>query len=611
MRSVAGWMLFAFLVPTYCHGQSKITHGPLLGRLDHGTVSVWARTQAPGKFHVAYGLEEGKLNQKSAIVETTLADDCTGWVALNNLKADVKYYYKVIAAGSEDGPGGAFITLPDPKQVRDPKLNPNGLFNFRFEFACGNNQNPMHGNGYGLPAFKTMNERLTHKVNFAILNGDWLYEEEREFSPAQWRKQTGAAMEDTPHVVKVAPTVTGVWENYKTYLSRGKPLARWHANTPYFFTFDDHEILNDIWGAGTPGLRDRRAVFRDIGVHAWYDYLGWANPVDFSQEAYFGRAKMEKGSDVLYDERADFTKIDWKQADNLHVHWGEPTAGVNDNDLDVVGGIANAGTYRIDKVMDKHRLKIFPAADEDDTVSYSIGRRSYFKNSFANCDFFYLDTRSHREMHDTKEPDKPGLSMLGMPQREWLFDGIKNSKADFIFIVSSVNVMIPHVGGGKIRADNKEEAWTAFLDARKKLIDLCDKSGKKVLFLTGDLHNSFVIKISDNVWEFGSGPHNSNNHWYTDEGDRPASGKFKFGPTDHVADIRWSTWYKNDIERIQLQHPIYCVVQVNNVFNNPPKVRRPPALARLRTPPGDHPVFQWQDGGLALFRIIGCREMIQ
>ena len=584
MRNVAGWLLLLVSLPALCYGQNKITHGPLLGRLDHGTVSVWARTSRPGKFHVVYGMHEAKLNQKSAVVETTLADDCTGWVALTGLAGDAKYHYKVIAAGAKDGPGGAFVTLPDPKQVRHKELNPNGLFNFRFEFACGNNQNPMHGNGYALPAFKTMNERLTHKVNFAILNGDWLYEEEREFSPRQWRAQTGATLEETPHVVKVAPTITGVWQNYKTYLSRGKPLARWHANTPYFFTFDDHEILNDIWGAGSPGLRDRRAVFRDIGVHAWYDYLGWANPVDFTQEAYFGRAKMEKGSDILYDERADFTKIDWKQADNLHVHWGEPTAGVNDNDLDVVGGIANAGTYRIDKVIDKHRLKIFPAADEDDTVSYSIGRRSYFKQTFANCEFFYLDTRSHREMHDTKQPGKPGLTMLGLPQREWLFDGIKNSKADFIFIVSSVNVMIPHVGGGKIRADNKEEAWTGFLDARKKLIDVCDKSGKKVLFLTGDLHNSFVIKITDNVWEFGSGPHNSNNHWYTDEGDRPASGKFKFGPTDRVADIRWSTWYKNDIERQQLQHPIYCVVQVNNVFNNPLKFDGPPRWIAFERP---------------------------
>jgi len=584
MRQLALVILTILSLAVVCHGQTKITHGPMLGRLDHGTVSVWARTKGPGEFQVVYGRDANKLNQKSPAVETELADDCTGWVTLNGLEPDAKYFYKVVPAGADDGPGGAFLTLPDPKKLRDPKLNPRGLFNFRFEFACGNNQNPEHGSGHSLPAFQTMNEKLMHDVNFAILNGDWLYEEKRDYPPSKWIKQVGAARDDVPHVVKVAPTITGVWENYKLYLSRGKPLARWHANTPYFFTLDDHEILNDIWGAGQAGLRDRRAVFRDIGVHAWYDYLAWANPTHFEQEAYFGRGKMNKGSDVLYDERADFTNIDWKQAANLHVHWGEPTAGVNDNALDDVGGIANAGTYRIEKVIDRHRLKIFPAADEDDVVSYSFGRRNYFKNSFANCDFFYLDTRSHREMHDVTNPDKPGLTMLGMPQRKWLFEGIKGSEADFIFIVSSVNVMIPHVGGGKIRSNNKEEAWTGFLDAREKLIDVCEQSGKKVMILTGDLHNSFVIKITDNVWEFGSGPHNSNNHWYTDEGDRPATGRFKFGPTERVADIRWSTWYKDDIPRDELQHPIYTVVQVNNVFNNPLKHDGPPRWIAFERP---------------------------
>jgi hypothetical protein len=84
------------------------------------------------------------------------------------------------------------------------------------------------------------------------------------------------------------------------------------------------------------------------------------------------------------------------------------------------------------------------------------------------------------------------------------------------------------------------------------------------------LHNSFVTKITDNVWEFASGPHNSNNHWASDEGGRPANGKFKHGPRE--CDIRWSTFYLTDIPRDQLLHPNYCVVQVNNVFNNPKTV---------------------------------------
>ncbi|MCH8242156.1 MAG: alkaline phosphatase D family protein, partial [Planctomycetes bacterium] len=120
------------------------------------------------------------------------------------------------------------------------------------------------------------------------------------------------------------------------FFNKGDNLRRWHQQIPSFFTYDDHEILNDVWGAGTPGLRDRRAVFRDIGVRAWYDYLGWSNPTEFSQRIRFGTGELKKGSDILTDADADFSNLDLNQASNLHVHWGGPTAGVNDNSLDGV-----------------------------------------------------------------------------------------------------------------------------------------------------------------------------------------------------------------------------------------------------------------------------------
>ncbi len=209
---------------------------------------------------------------------------------------------------------------------------------------------------------------------------------------------------------------------------------------------------------------------------------------------------------------------------------------------------------------------MFPAADADGAVSYSIGKRSYFHMRISNCDFFVCDTRGQRQMHDTSDPFKK-VSMLGKEQRDWLLEGIERSDADFIFVVSSVNFMVPHVGGGAIRGDNKDDAWTVFFDEREALIEAFDKRDQPVFVLTGDLHNSFAIQITDNVYEFASGPHNSVNHWYTDEGDRPPNGKFKYGPRE--VDIIWSTWFNNDIPRHMLLHPGFCVVQVNNVFNNP------------------------------------------
>jgi len=587
---------------------NAITHGPILGRLSSTGVGVWVRTQRTGAFVVRYGLSPGALNQATKPVETSLARDNTGWVHLQNLKPDTKYYYavSVVEDPTESDRGGSFRTMKDAKSLVDPERNPEGLFNFSFEFACGNNQNPGHGSGPSTPVFKTMLREIQDDIDFAILNGDWLYETQRAYKPAQWLAQVDRSASDLPHNILVAPTMVGVWQNYKHFLDQSHSLSQWHREVPTFFTYDDHEILNDIWGAGTPGLRDRRAVYRDVGVQAWYDYLGWSNPTSFTQPIHFGRARCSAGSDVLTDPKADFTKLDLAQMNNLHIHWGGETAGVNDNALDEVGGEPNAGVYEIVKVLDAHRIQVSPATPEAGAVSYSIGRRSYFKMQVSNCDFFVCDTRGQRQMHDTKEPDKPGISMLGAKQRDWLIDGVKNSEAEFIFVVSSVNFMVPHIGGGKVRTSNKDDAWTVFYDEREKLLNLFDEVDRPVLLLTGDLHNSFVIKITDNVWEMASGPHNSNNHWSTDEGDRPANGKFKYGPRE--VDIRWSTWFGNDVPRSQLVDPSYCVVQINNVFNNPPKLGE----TRWVAFPRPQVIFQYYEGRTGKLRyaesILGRRK---
>ncbi len=64
-----------------------------------------------------------------------------------------------------------------------------------------------------------------------------------------------------------------------------------------------------------------------------------------------------------------------------------------------------------------------------------------------------LDTRSHRSLHDVKNPNKKGATILGKQQLNWLKDTIKNSDADFFFMASSVDFMIPmsEVEEGRIR----------------------------------------------------------------------------------------------------------------------------------------------------------------
>ena len=569
----------------------KITHGPLLGQPGKDTMSIWVRTNRPTSVSVRYGMHRHILDQQSAPADTILANDNTAVIKLTNLEPDTLYYYS-----TDTGRGGTFRTFPDAEHYRNNDFNPEGLFNFQFHATSCINQNHRSGAGPDLPSYDILNEQWTNKVLFGINNGDFIYEEDRDFSLDQWQSQVHIVDEDTPEVLTLAPSIVGVWENYKTYLSRGLNLMRWHQNVPNFYTFDDHELLNDIYGTNEVGLVNRRAVFRDPGVKAWHDYVGWANPMAHKAPTHFGRGQMEEGSDILYDSKADFTKLDLKDYSTLHVHWENGIAGVLDMALDVEPpGNPNSAVYGIVKIIDKHRVKVTPLAKATHTGTYSIGRRSYGSFKVSNSEFFLLQTRPHRSLHVLSNPWKPGATILGKQQFQWLKDGIKNSTADFIFMVSSVDFMIPHVGSGGGTDKNtypKDEAWTVFLEEREELIEyISDFASQQFFVITGDLHNSFAIQITDNLWEFAAGPGNSINHMpQADEGGRPINGKFKYGPRE--VDIKWSTYSYADIPRLERLYPTFCIAQINNVFNNP--IQR--GGERWVAYPRPHVVFKYYDG---------------
>jgi phosphodiesterase/alkaline phosphatase D-like protein len=564
--------MFLFVIPmmVWAADPATMTHGPILGKPSATSMAVWARTSRPVRFEVRFGLYRDKLERSVSAGPTSLAHDNTGIAQLRDLEPNTHYHYQVFVDGLPQGEVASFRTWPDAEQTRNSDYNPQGLFNLRFEIGSCANQNPQHGIGHSLPTYQTLNRLVADKVDFAIMNGDWLYEELRDTPKEAWIAANQLRESDVPREVQIMPTIVGVWENYKLYLSRGAPLAQWHRRVPSFFTFDDHELVNDIWGAGTPGRRHRRSVFRDIGTRAFEDYLGWANPHAADHSIAFGLGKMNLGSDLLVDEQADFSQLPLPMMSNLHVHWGTPTAGVNEIALDDDSGHPNSMVYNIQQIVDRHTLRLHAPARETSEISYSIGRLNYGKFRVSNCEFYLLDTRSHREMHDMTRPDQPGLSMLGKVQREWLESSMAQSDASFFFVVSSVPMMIPHSGAGGFEFDakNKEEAWVAFQDEREKLIRYWDSLGKPVCVMTGDLHNSFAIQVTDRVWEFCCGPHNSVNHVpKLDEGNRPITGKYQSGKRE--CQIRWSSYILPDLPRLQRLYPYYCVVQVNNVFNMP------------------------------------------
>jgi alkaline phosphatase D len=604
-----------------------MSHGPIIGNVTSDSIRVWARTRSAGTFRVRYS-ERNDLGgtMVSAPATTRLERDNTGWIQLRDLRPDTKYYYAVEIDGRLvdtriNGRFNSFRTLPSAETHRHARYNPRGLFNFSFEIgSCNwqyiNTARPDHEQVYGTPldvVYRTMLERLKDRIHFHIVNGDWIYEEAapppghdgsglpgifrgltgREVTEEQWARAHGVG-NNPPPLVQVAEGIAGVWQNYKTYLDRGVHMTHFHREVPLFVTFDDHEIYNDVLGAGQAGLRTdargpeyqgnpfnvanvqlwqqpgrrvggyhgfrplrqthegevERSVFRDPALQAWKNYLGWANPdVGLRQPIHFGRAQLRESSDVLHDPAADFERLDMAKTATLHVLWGQ----------------GNSGVYEIVEVIDRNRLRIHPAGAFTEEVRYSIGTNHHTRFQVGNCDFYLLDTRSHRTLHNPRDPHDPATTVLGRAQLEWLLREMEGSDADFFFLVSSVSFMIPHDNGAWRTGGDKDESWTAHAAERDRLIKFFNALGKPVFLLTGDIHNSAAVQISPTVWEFLSGPHMSNNHRASDMGNIPLSGTYS--SQGHPVNMRWATGRLDDTP--QQKEPMYCVVQVNNAYNSP------------------------------------------
>ncbi len=557
-----------------------VSHGPVLGRLGADTVGVWARTTQPAAFHVRYGTNKRALDLRSATVATLLEHDNTAWVELESLRPETVYYYQVAVdtANGVDSDIFHFRGLPAAEQKLG-QLNPDGLFNFAFSAVACAKQSPTMSQGATQHA--TLFRDAGDKVDFHLVLGDWIYEQDRRFKPSRWLNESAPPGTAMPPLLQIVPSLAGAWQNYKTYYDNDRDLRLWHATVPSIFIFDDHEVLNNFQDATVPRHTARNALFRDPALRAWRDYLGWSNPTTDINKIHFGRTQLEAGSALLTDPAADFTKLTLHEGRSLHVHWGGPDAGYRNSDAENRSEISaaieeagprdpNASVYAIERVVDDHLLELKPAPAHDSDSSYSIGGLNYFfSQQFANAEFIGLDTRSRRRSQLIS--DEP--TMLGESQKDWLLRRLKESDADVVFVLSSVSFVIPHLSEGPNGID--DQSWTGYTRERGELLKAFESSGKTVILLTGDLHNAFSIQISKHIWEFSVGPIGSLNRatGQLDGTGVPSNGAYSSAGLDTT--IRWSTHYVADTPRKNRRTPTYVIVQMNNVFNSPDTKGRP------------------------------------
>lgn len=556
-----------------------ITHGPLLGKVTASSVRVWLRTAEPREFDVVV-TEHLPFGDDAAVFtgRTTADDDNTGVADATDLDPDTHYFYGVRIDGQladirvdfhDAWP--SFRTLPDGSSTHDPQFNPDSRFNVVFGIGhCASQAPSTSGGQYGsTPAYDTMLRENGDEIQFAIVNGDVIYEAERD------------------------GTLEGVRANHRLYQGRGRSFARLFRSVPVLFTYDDHDVGWDIHGSGQIGLGAGRHLMRDVGLSAYEEYLSWAN-YDGPQRARIRLGQGTVDGDILSDPTADFSTLDPATVSTLHL--GAYTRGET-NPRKQDGAPRNAGVYGLVEVIDEHRLRITPAAKSKEELKYSIGTHHYYDWRVDNCHFFALDTRGERTLLNPKDRSDPKLFALGPAQKKWLLDGISKTDAEFIFLISPDPWMIYHTAA-HVRpddpaalTDDKGDGFPSFLHERAELLNFLDGVDNPVLIFTGDVHASASVKISDNVWEMMCGPLGSTGHPLATLGNPPSGGKFQ--SYDREVLFRWVSPFPNNVRYERLRNTYYAVVQVNNVL-------------KVAAPTGSKPQFmaydaptvtvRWHDG---------------
>jgi phosphodiesterase/alkaline phosphatase D-like protein len=529
---------------------TPLTQGPVLGNVTANSIRVWLRADSEIKFDVLVSRERPSFDDAKVARGKTRADeDFTGYVEVGELEPNTVYAYALrvgddIIDSRENlrDPWPAFRTLPDETSYAHA-FNPLGRFNLTFSIgACQRQRSPE--NTYGIypnpPAFDTLWQKHRHRLAFHIVNGDYTYEETLD----------GAA--------------SGIENNYKLYLDRGRSLNRLLKHVPMITMYNDHEVTDNIDGSGEVGLGDGNYLVRDPALRVWQYYADWANGTHQQRaKIRFGKAAVKAGSNVLHDPTADFSKLSLDQVSTLHI--GPFFKGGKKPSAAERGG-KNVGVYRVESIIDATHLKIAPVARQTDEVTYSIGTHHYFDRVVGNCHFLFIDTRGERtKWKGVKHSHDPDRHVLGETQKAWFLNKVKNTPAEFIFVISPDPWFIYHSAYHVLGAstESKGDGYCGYVHEREELTEVLDAIEKPVLILTGDVHHPFAAQITDNVWEFLVSPVNSANHPIGTAGLPPLGGWFD--SEGRTIKIKWLGGYPDNVHYLRQRHTVYSVISVNNI----------------------------------------------
>ena len=507
-------------------GATPVTHGPLLGLPAPDRLGVMIRTVRPAAATLLVGP----------------GDDPAGWRAVDAFATDA----------GRGNTGHATV---------DAAVFAAGETALNFTVAVDGAMADMRRDG-AWPVLRrrwlTAADRDT--ATLAVTHCDNLYPAVAPLTSPLWQQRSAAAdlllhlgdhvyeqgyrrraeVSRLDHLVHFAPGGAQAW--------RGGLL-------PTVGLFDDHDFYNDVTGTGSVGrfrgIADPdgpqlppdmpwRIASRDIGRSVWEEWVGWGTPQDSRPVVLTGTGRVDGG--VLAPD--DFAP--WAALDDGDTAALAPLAIWPDSLPEAPYAIAPdcAGTYRVVGI-DRGRgiVRLDPAPIGTDTVSFGVSTPRFGSLRLGNAELLLIGTRTARGFWRLDRTD-PGASMLGRRQRAWLLGRIRESTASVLFIASSSTVSFANEFGAN--AVNKRDSWTGYAHERGLILDALTARGGPAVFLTGDLHNTAVRRLSPHIHEVICGAWSNIGYCDIAGAARPVAGfpdaeLLWTGPAD-APDCEWATW---------------------------------------------------------------------
>jgi alkaline phosphatase D len=224
-----------------------------------------------------------------------------------------------------------------------------------------------------------------------------------------------------------------------------QPLRDFLASTAVFPSIDDHEVIDDfsgqgvdpeLYAAGYRSFRDYYPFGAEPGE--WSDVVGPDGAPELYESFRWGSAAEFFILDTrTYRSPTEYCELPSGDRDNL------PAAGL-------------------------------PDANED--LSELRGALGYAPESDQEC---------------VESLSDESRTLLGDEQKEWLFDGLRDSEATFKFVMVSGPIqelfIMPY------------DRWESYSAERSEILNfIADEGIENVIFLSTDIHGSFINEVSPN-----------------------------------------------------------------------------------------------------------------